>query len=257
VKHRPRKRFSQNFLVDGSVVAAIIEQLHVAPGDRIVEIGPGLGALTRPLLAVAGTLQAIEIDRDLAARLEHQFAPRLKLHFGDVLKFDFGAVGDDLRVIGNLPYHISTPVLFHVARFCAHVRDMHFMLQKEVVARITAAASTPDYGRLSVMLQYRFEAARILDVPASAFEPMPTVESAVVRLTPRRPLSYPARDEALFARVVAAAFAQRRKTLRNSVRGYVTADQLVRLGIAPSARAQELSVAQFVAVANASAPSDP
>ncbi len=250
MKHRPRKRFSQNFLVDADAIAAIIQQLRLMPGDRIVEIGPGLGALTRPMLAVVGTLQAIEIDRDLATRLEHELAPRLQLHVGDVLKFDFSALGDDLRIVGNLPYHISTPVLFYAAQFCTGVRDMHFMLQKEVVERIVARPATADYGRLSVMLQHRFEVRKILDVPACAFEPMPAVESAVVRLTPWRPLPYPAHDEASLRRVVAAAFSQRRKTLRNSLRGFVTADELLRLGIAPTARAEELSVEQFVAVAN-------
>lgn len=250
VKHRPRKRYSQNFLVDAGVIASIIAALRPKRGEHIVEIGPGLGALTRPLLAAVEQLHAIEIDRDLAAGLESEFAPRLKLHITDVLEFDFSALGDNLRVIGNLPYHISTPLLFHVAQFCAQIRDIHVMLQKEVVERMVAVPSDSNYGRLSVMLQYRFELEKILDVPAAAFSPAPEVESAVVRLIPLQPLPYVARDEPLFARIVAAAFSQRRKTLRNSLRSFLSEADFATLKIMPAARAQELSVERFVAIAN-------
>ena len=250
MKHRPRKRFGQNFLVDAGVIAAIVAALHPARGEHIVEIGPGLGALTGPLLAVVEELHAIEIDRDLATRLEAEFAPRLTLHVADVLHFDFAALGDDLRVIGNLPYNISTPLLFHVLRFCSQIRDIHVMLQKEVVARMVAAPSDGNYGRLSVMLQYRFELEKILDVPAAAFSPAPEVESAVVRLTPLRPLKYPAHDESVFARVVAAAFSQRRKTLRNSLKGIISESDFTAVGIDPTARPQDLGVQRFVAIAN-------
>ena len=250
MKHRPRKRFAQNFLVDAGVIAAIIGAIRPAHGDRMVEIGPGQGALTRPLLAAVERLDAIEIDRDLAATLKAESAPGLTVHVADVLKFDFATLGGDLRVVGNLPYNISTPLLFHLARFCVRIRDIHVMLQKEVVARMVAAPAASAYGRLSVMLQYRFEMQQLLAVPAAAFYPVPAVDSAVVRLTPRRSPPCAAHDEAGFARIVAAAFSQRRKTLRNSLHGFLSEIELRTLAIEPAARAQELSVEQFVAISN-------
>ncbi len=250
MKHRPRKRFGQNFLVDQTVIAAIVAAIRPARGDTLVEIGPGLGALSRPLLAAAGQLHAIEIDRDLAAALQQELGERLSLHVTDVLKFDVGSLGGELRVIGNLPYNISTPLLFHLADHADRIRDIHVMLQKEVVDRMVAAPADSNFGRLSVMLQYRFEMEKLLAVPSSAFTPAPKVESAVVRLTPWRPLPCVARDQALFAHVVAAAFSQRRKTLRNSLRNLVAPTDFDALKIAPTARAQELSVAQFVALAD-------
>lgn len=250
VKHQPRKRFGQNFLLDQGAIAAIVAAIRPARGERLVEIGPGLGALTRPLLAAVGPMHAIEIDRDLAAALKDKFGERLTLHVTDVLEFDFNALGDELRVVGNLPYNISTPLLFHLAGFAAQIRDIHVMLQKEVVARMVAAPSDGNYGRLSVMLQYRFELEKILVVPAAAFSPAPEVESAVVRLTPLRPLKYPAHDESVFARVVAAAFSQRRKTLRNSLKGIISESDFTAVGIDPTARPQDLGVQRFVAIAN-------
>ena len=250
MKHLPRKRFSQNFLVDEGVIDAIVAAVGPAHGDCLVEIGPGLGALTRPLLAAIGQLHAVEIDRDLAAGLNKEFGDRLVLHVTDALKFDFAKPGPNLRVIGNLPYNISTPLLFHLADFADRIRDIHVMLQKEVVARMVARPADSNYGRLSVMLQYRFESEKLLDVPAAAFNPQPRVDSAVVRLTPLRPVRQPAHDEALFARIVSAAFSQRRKTLRNSLRAWLTEAEFSSLAVAPTARAQELSVAQFVAIAN-------
>lgn len=250
MKHQPRRRFGQNFLGEERVIEAIISAIGPTPCDRFVEIGPGLGALTRPLIASAKTLHAIEIDRDLAAGLSAEFGESLILHVCDALKFDFTALGDNLRVVGNLPYNISTPLLFHLADFAGGIRDIHVMLQKEVVARMVAAPADSNYGRLSVMLQYRFDLEKLLDVPAAAFRPVPAVESAVVRLVPQRPLRHPARDETLFARVVGAAFSQRRKTLRNSLRGWLAEADFSVLAIAPTARAQELSVAQFVALAD-------
>ena len=237
------------------VIAAIIAAIHPVRGEHLVEIGPGLGALTRPLLAAAGQLHAIEIDRDLAAALTRDCGEHLSLHVTDVLRFDFATLGDGLRVIGNLPYNISTPLLFHLADYADRIRDIHVMLQKEVVERMVAAPAESNYGRLSVMLQYRFEMEKLLAVPSAAFDPVPAVESAVVRLTPWRPLPYAAREPALFARVVAAAFSQRRKTLRNSLRDFIAPEDFTALGIAPGARAQELSVAQFVALADRASPS--
>jgi len=250
VKHRARKRFGQNFLVDPAVIAAIVAAIRPARGEQLLEIGPGLGALTRPLLAAAGQMHAVEIDRDLAAALQHELGGHLSLHVTDILQFDLAALGDRLRVIGNLPYNISTPVLFHLAGSADRIRDIHVMLQKEVVERMAAAPADSNYGRLSVMLQYKFGIEKLLDVPSGAFAPAPKVESAVVRLTPLRPPPCVARDPALFARVVAAAFSQRRKTLRNSLRNLVAQTDFAALQIAPTARAQELSVAQFVALSD-------
>ena len=250
MRHQPRKRFGQNFLIDEAVIASIIAAIRPARGEHLVEIGPGLGALTRPLLAAAGALDAIEIDRDLAQALRRDCGAHLTLHSADVLQFDFATLGHELRVIGNLPYYISTPLLFYLVDYAEHIRDIHVMLQKEVVERMVAAPGDSNYGRLSVMLQYRFELEKLLDVPAAAFEPVPKVDSAVIRLSPLRPRPSVARDEKRLASVVTAAFSQRRKTLRNSLRKYFAEPAFNALGIAPNARAQELSVAQFVALAD-------
>ena len=250
MKHQARKRFGQNFLVDAGAIAAIVAAIRPAPGECLVEIGPGLGALTRPLLAAAGKLHAIEIDRDLAQGLQQEFGARLDLHAVDVLQFDFTALGSGLRIIGNLPYNISTPLLFHLAGCSDRIRDIHVMLQKEVVERMVAAPGDSDYSRLSVMLQYRFEMEKLLDVPASAFDPVPKVDSAVVRLMPLRPRPGVAHDEALFARVVTTAFSQRRKTLRNTLRNVLELADFEALNLDPSARAETLSVSDFVRIAN-------
>ena len=221
-------------------------------GDNLVEIGPGLGALTDPLLTRLDRLQVVEIDRDLIARLHGLYPPeRLVIHEGDVLEFDFASLGDDLRVVGNLPYNISTPLLFRFAAYARHIRDVHVMLQREVVERMVAAPGDSEFSRLSVMLQYRFDMEKLIDVPADSFDPAPKVESAVVRLTPLHPLPHPAHNETLFAEVVSRAFSQRRKTLRNTLKGMVSAEQLAALGINAGARAQELSVADFVRIADA------
>ncbi len=257
--HVPRKRFGQNFLVSQAVIDRIVAAIAPRAGDRLVEIGPGLGALTAPLTERLGHLDVVEIDRDLIARLRQRFLPeRLTIHEGDALKFDFAGlaagagVGEQpgLRVVGNLPYNISTPLLFHLARYAPLLRDMHFMLQREVVMRMVAPPGNGDYGRLSVMLQYRFEMERLFDVPAEAFDPAPKVDSAIVRMIPRPAAALAAVDEALFARVVSAAFGQRRKMLRNTLRGLIDAAPLERLGISPGARAEELAVADFVRIAN-------
>jgi 16S rRNA (adenine1518-N6/adenine1519-N6)-dimethyltransferase len=210
-----------------------------------------LGALTRPLAARLDHLHVIEIDRDIVARLKRDFPPeRVTIHEGDALKFDFFALSPMLRVVGNLPYNISTALLFHLAGHAANIRDIHVMLQKEVVARMIARPSSSDYGRLSVMLQYRFRMEKILDVPATAFRPVPKVESTVVRILPFERPSGRAYDEALLANLVASAFAHRRKTLRNTLRNYLADADFAMLGVAPEARAQELAVADFVRVAN-------
>jgi 16S rRNA (adenine1518-N6/adenine1519-N6)-dimethyltransferase len=250
--HRARKRFGQNFLADPHYVRRIVDAVAPQPGDRIVEIGPGLAALTGELVARAGHVTAIEIDRDLASRLRADYEPAsLTLHEADALVFDYAALGDDLRVVGNLPYNISSPLLFRLAAHVTHLRDVHVMLQREVVARMAAAPATPDYGRLSVMLQVRFRVERLFVVPPGAFRPAPKVESAVARLLPLRGEAPPIADEGLFARVVAAAFAQRRKTMRNALATLCAPELLVAAGIDPGARGETLAVADFVRLANA------
>ena len=250
--HQPRKRFGQSFLVDPHYVERIVAAVAPRPGDNLVEIGPGQAALTRPLIAAARHVSAIEIDRDLAARLAAEFAPEaLTLHVGDALAFDFGTLGPALRIVGNLPYNISSPLLFHIARFESQLVDVHVMLQREVVARMTAQPATPDYGRLTVMLQAHFRVTRLFTVPAGAFRPAPKVESAVARLVPLGASKPRIADAALFAQIVAAAFGQRRKTLRNALSMLCDATVLSNAGIDPAARGEVLGVADFVRLANA------
>jgi 16S rRNA (adenine1518-N6/adenine1519-N6)-dimethyltransferase len=250
-EHRARKRFGQNFLVSPGVIRNIVDAIAPQKGERIVEIGPGLGALTEPLLERLDHLHVVEIDRDLIARLKQAHPPeRLSIHEGDALDFDFGTLGSDLRIVGNLPYNISTPLLFHLAGYAAQVRDMHFMLQKEVVDRMVADPGTADFGRLSVMLQYRFHMERLFIVPPGAFNPAPKVDSAIVRLIPKPAADLTARDESLLAKLVLAAFGQRRKMLRNNLREFIGEAGLEAAGIEPTARAEELAVADYVRLAN-------
>jgi 16S rRNA (adenine1518-N6/adenine1519-N6)-dimethyltransferase len=249
--HQPRKRFGQNFLVDEHYVARIVGAIGAAPGDNIVEIGPGLGALTGSLIAGAKRISAVEIDRDLAARLRERYADDvLALHEADALAFDFGALGANLRVVGNLPYNISSPLLFRLSAHAASLRDIHVMLQREVVARMTAQPATADYGRLTVMLQSRFAVTRLFTVPPGAFRPAPNVDSAVARLVPLGDLRPRIADDGLFARVVAAAFGQRRKTLRNALASIADEAALREGGVDPSVRGETLSVDDFVRLAN-------
>jgi 16S rRNA (adenine1518-N6/adenine1519-N6)-dimethyltransferase len=250
MSHVPRKRFGQHFLHDPGTIARILAAIDPRPGDRLVEIGPGLGALTGLLVERAGRLAAIEIDRDLAGRLETAY-PALEVHRGDVLEFDFGRLPEGLRVVGNLPYNVSTPLLFRLARYAGRLRDVHVMLQREVVDRMVARPATPAYGRLSVMLQYRFAIAKLFDVKPGAFRPPPKVDSAFVRLTPLPAAALGARDEAALARVVTAAFTKRRKQLRNALADVIGEAALRTLGIDPQLRPENLSVADYVAIANA------
>ncbi len=251
MRHIPRRRFAQHFLVDETVIADIVAAIAPQPQDRMVEIGPGLGALTRPLLERLERLQAVEIDRDIVARLRASFpADRLTIHQTDALRFDFQDLGPSLRVVGNLPYNISTPLLFHLAGNAENIHDIHVMLQKEVVARMVAPSGGSDYGRLSVMLQYRFHLEQILTVPAAAFCPAPKVESALVRMVPLQRGAKERCDEALLGRIVTRAFMQRRKTLRNSLSAYLQSQDFVALELDAEARAQQLSVADFVKVTN-------
>jgi 16S rRNA (adenine1518-N6/adenine1519-N6)-dimethyltransferase len=256
--HVARKRFGQNFLVDRHYIDRIVAAIDPKPGDNLVEIGPGLGALTGPLLERLRHLTVIEIDRDLAARLAAEHTQdRLTLHNADALEFDFAALGQDLRVVGNLPYNISSPLLFHLAQYEECLRDVMVMLQREVVERMVAAPATPEYGRLSVMLQVRFRLERLFVVPPGAFRPAPKVDSAVVRLVPLRERRLRLTDAALFEALVAAALGQRRKTLRNALRNLADETDLQRAGIDPRARGETLSVEDFVRLENALAVSRP
>ncbi|HET7763696.1 MAG TPA: 16S rRNA (adenine(1518)-N(6)/adenine(1519)-N(6))-dimethyltransferase RsmA [Burkholderiales bacterium] len=249
-RHVPRKRFGQHFLVDPAIVARIIDAIDPRQGDHVVEIGPGLGALTDPLLARLDHLDVVEIDRDLSGRLRERHAGRLTVHQEDALEFDFAGLPAPLRIAGNLPYNISTPLLFHTATAAARCKDLHFMLQREVVDRMVARPSGSEYGRLSVMLQYRFRIERLFEVPPHAFRPAPKVDSAVVRLVPRSVEELKAHSESGLSRVVARAFSMRRKTLRNTLADVISASELERIGIDPARRAQELEVAAFVTIAN-------
>jgi 16S rRNA (adenine1518-N6/adenine1519-N6)-dimethyltransferase len=256
MNHRPRKRFGQNFLHDQNVIRGIVAAIHPLPGEQLVEIGPGLGALTTPLLAALGEMDAVELDRDLVPQLEQQFAAAgtLRIHNADALKFDFCSLAksdeEKLRVVGNLPYNISTPLIFHLLEQSHCISDMHFMLQKEVVNRLAANPGGGDYGRLSIMVQYRCRVEKLFTVPPGAFNPPPKVDSAIVRLTPHTQLPFPARDEKILAQLVTKAFNQQRKTLRNNMKGLLDAAAIEALGIDPGCRPETLALEQFVALAN-------
>lgn len=252
MKHIPKKRFGQNFLTDQFVLQDIISAIEPHADDSMVEIGPGQGAMTQLLLNNLDKLQVVELDRDLVTLLKKKFAPeKLIVHSGDALQFDFGALpvtpGRKLRVVGNLPYNISTPLLFHLAQYADQIEDQHFMLQKEVVQRMVAAPGGRDYGRLSVMLQWRYQMDLLFIVPPTAFDPPPKVESAIVRM---RPLAAPLDcEEAKLQLVVTKAFSQRRKVLRNCVAGMFTEAQLIDAGVNPQARPETVPLEQFVELA--------
>jgi len=249
--HTARKRFGQNFLVDEQIIADIVRAIRPEAADIMVEIGPGLGALTRPLLQRLNQLHVVEIDRDIIARLEKDYPQdKLIIHAGDALKFDLAQLPAPVRIVGNLPYNISSPLLFHFSGYCYCIHDMHFMLQNEVVERMVAEPSTPAYGRLSVMLQYRFHMEKLLDVPPESFRPSPKVDSAIVRMIPFPASEILVQNEKLFAQIVAAAFGQRRKTLRNTLKAYLTEDDFARLGIDAQLRAENLGVAEFARITN-------
>jgi 16S rRNA (adenine1518-N6/adenine1519-N6)-dimethyltransferase len=251
LQHQARRRFGQNFLHDPYVIERIVEAIAPRPGQSIIEIGPGQAALTRALIARAGHLTAIEIDRDLAAWLRTQFtSEQLTLIEADALAVDWAAVGTrPLRIVGNLPYNISTPILFALVPIAEHVIDQHFMLQKEVVERMVAPPGSKTYGRLSVMLQFRYVLTRLFDVPRGAFNPPPKVTSSIVRMIPRAAADLPAVDPQAFAQVVTAAFGQRRKTLRNALATVLQADAIRAAGVDPATRAETLGVDAFVRLA--------
>jgi 16S rRNA (adenine1518-N6/adenine1519-N6)-dimethyltransferase len=249
-QHIARKRFGQNFLTDSHIIDRIIHGIQPQADDRLVEIGPGLGAITCPLLELVGELDVIELDRDIIPklRLNCGLKGQLNIHNVDVLKFNFNSLCKEqqkLRIVGNLPYNISTPIIFHLVQYAEHIKDMHFMLQKEVVERLAAQPGTSNYSRLSVMAQYHFKVSPLFLVPPEAFEPRPKVDSAIVRLVPYTEKPVQVVDETAFAKLVSQAFSQRRKTLRNVLKDHATTEQMERAGIKPSQRAQELTLNQF------------
>lgn len=249
--HVARKRFGQNFLVDHGVINAIVSAINPKRDDLVVEIGPGLGAITEPLMQRVDHLHVVEIDRDLIARLKKQHAPeRMTIHEGDALAFDFASIGKNLRLVGNLPYNISTPLLFHLADYVDVLHDMHFMLQKEVVERMVAEPGNADFGRMSVMLQYRFYLEWLIDVPPESFDPPPKVQSAVVRLIPKPVSELNAKSQEKLSQVVLTAFSQRRKMLRNTMKGMLSDAGFAELGIAPTLRPEDVSVEDYVRIAN-------
>ena len=253
--HRPRKRFGQHFLKDPAIVQQLAAAIQPRAGQHIVEIGPGMGVLTEALLPSVGQMDAVELDRDIIPKLEKHCLPlgNLRIHSADALKFDFCTLRTNdemLRVVGNLPYNISTPLMFHLLQQSHCIQDMHFMLQKEVVDRLAAQPSTKDYGKLSVMVQYRCHVESLFYVPPGAFSPPPKVDSAVVRLIPHTHPPLPVANENDFEKIVSRAFAQRRKTLHNNLKGLLSDDDVKQAGIDPSQRAETLDLASFAKLAN-------
>ncbi|MBT8107126.1 MAG: 16S rRNA (adenine(1518)-N(6)/adenine(1519)-N(6))-dimethyltransferase RsmA [Gammaproteobacteria bacterium] len=251
-RHRARKRFGQHFLTDPGVIDAITRAVHATSDDILVEIGPGQGAITDSLARAAGHLHLVELDRDLAARLRDRYADRdnVSVHAADALAFDFSKLGPRLRIVGNLPYNISTPLLFHLLRFREHIVDMHFMLQKEVVARIAAEPGSKAYGRLGIMLRCYLDVEPLFDVPPEAFAPPPEVMSAVVRLDPLPPGTFDIDSNRALSTLVATAFMQRRKTLRNALRQEADAGDLAAVGIDPGLRPEQVEIADYIRLSN-------
>ncbi len=253
--HTPRKRFGQNFLHDHTIIYNIISSIQAEPDQHWVEIGPGQGALTGPLLNEKVRLDVVELDRDLVVLLKQKFNqyPKLQIHSADALRFDFSSLADKdkkLRIIGNLPYNISTPLMFHLLDNAYCIEDMHFMLQKEVVDRICAAPGSKKYGRLSVMMQYYCATELLFEVPPESFDPAPQVMSAIVRLVPHSQPPVAVNDIGKLNRVVTQAFSQRRKTLRNSLKKLIAEEEIAALGIDPTLRAENISLADFASLSN-------
>jgi 16S rRNA (adenine1518-N6/adenine1519-N6)-dimethyltransferase len=251
-KHRPRKRFGQHFLIDPGVINAIVDAIAPDENDVIVEIGPGSGAITVPIAKRCGHLHAIELDRDLAARLRTQFAgsERVSIHEADALSFDYSTLGSKLRIIGNLPYNISTPLMFHLLEQRDLISDMHFMLQKEVVDRMAAEPGSKAFGRLTIMLGCYLDIDGLFDVDRSSFDPPPAVTSAIVRMRPKPSADIHIKDGHFLSGLVAAAFSKRRKTLRNALKSYATEDDLRALDIDPGLRPENIAISDWVALSN-------
>ena len=253
--HQARKRFGQNFLHDQAIISQIVDAINPEPGENLVEIGPGLGALTEPVIERAGDISVVELDRDLAHRLRHHpfLAKHLTIHEHDALKFDFSQLASEekpLRIFGNLPYNISTPLIFHLLSFHDKVKDMHFMLQKEVVERMAAGPNTKAYGRLSLMTQYQCQVIPVMEIGPEAFQPPPKVDSAIVRLVPHSEIKNPVKSINALNQVCATAFNQRRKTIRNSFKKLIDADALESLGVDLSLRPENLSLDDYIRLAN-------
>ncbi len=252
--HRARKRFGQNFLHDRGIIQAIVRAVSPRAGQRLLEIGPGQGAITAELLASGCQLDVIELDRDLLPILQEKFGAldNFQLHEGDALKFDIAGLAGTapLRVVGNLPYNISTPLIFHLLNAQGSIQDMHFMLQKEVVDRLAAGPGSKTYGRLGIMAQYYCQVEALFDVPPESFSPRPKVMSSIVRLTPHDQLPHPAEDVDTLHRVLREAFNMRRKTLRNNLKNSISDEQLIALDIDPGTRPERLELADFVNIAN-------
>ncbi len=251
MSHYPRKRFGQNFLQDESIIAKILAVLHLHQDDKVIEIGPGLGALTKPLLKQVNCLIAVEIDRDLQAYLSALPVAigKLQLISADALTIDYSQWGKNLRIVGNLPYNISTPLLLYLLNYKQYINDMHFMLQKEVAARLAASPGSKAYGRLSVMTQYHCEVDYLFDVPPQVFHPQPKVDSAFVCLTPHQVSPYPSTATVKLERLVAQAFSMRRKTLANNLKSVLSTAKLIEIGIDPSLRPEQISVKDYVRIA--------
>ncbi|OSI16916.1 16S rRNA (adenine(1518)-N(6)/adenine(1519)-N(6))-dimethyltransferase RsmA [Neisseria dumasiana] len=250
-EHKARKRFGQNFLQDTRIIRDIVNAVRPQPDDTVIEIGPGLAAITEPLAQKLNRLHVIEIDRDIVGRLKTlPFADKLVIHEGDVLQFDFNSVPGKKKIVGNLPYNISTPLLFRLSEVADDVIDMHFMLQKEVVERMVAEPKTNDYGRLGVMLQYFFDMEMLIDVPPESFAPAPKVDSAVVRMIPVKHRIGKAENFEHFSKLVKAAFHQRRKTIRNNLKDIATDEDLQAVGINPQDRAEHIAPELYVALSN-------
>jgi 16S rRNA (adenine1518-N6/adenine1519-N6)-dimethyltransferase len=250
--HRARKRFGQHFLTDPGVVDAILRAVHATKDDVVVEIGPGQGAITAALAASAGHLHAVELDRNLVYRLRRQYdgVENVTIHEADALAFDFSSLGDRLRIVGNLPYNISTPLLFHLLKSRDRIIDMHFMLQKEVVDRMAAAPGSKAYGRLGIMLGCHLNIESLFDVDRSAFDPPPDVTSAVVRLDPLPAGAFNIEDDALLSKLVTSAFMKRRKTIRNSLKDIVEVSDLEAVGIDAGLRPEQISISKYVQLSN-------
>lgn len=253
--HQAKKRFGQNFLHDDAIISKIVDAINPEPGENLVEIGPGLGALTEPVIERAGKLSVVELDRDLAHRLRHHpfLAPHLNIYEEDALKFDFGKLStpeNPLRIFGNLPYNISTPLIFHLLTFKDQVKDMHFMLQKEVVERMAAGENSKTFGRLSIMTQYQCQVIPVMEIGPEAFKPAPKVDSAIVRLVPHKTIANPVKDIKVLNQVCLSAFNQRRKTIRNSFKKLLSVEQLIALDIDPSLRPENLNLDQYIKLAN-------
>ncbi len=251
-EHQPRKRFGQHFLTSDDTIDRIVAAIAPQEDEVIVEIGPGRAAITVPLAGLATTLHAIEFDRDLVSTLRDRFSAQQNviIHEADALKFDYAALGTKLRIVGNLPYNISTPLLFHLLHFNDVIADMHFMLQKEVVERMAAVPGTKRYGRLTIMLGCHLEVVPLFDVPPSAFSPPPKVMSSVVRMRPIQQPAFDIKDAGLLEKIVKEAFSRRRKTLRNALDGRASLEDFASAGLDPSQRPEQIPIAGWVRLAN-------